>query len=102
MQLPHRGPGGQIPPQQGGRSQFSGCSPYHQRKYLKSNTALLLKSEANWWICNIEMDIQDVLCKGALIIVDTHVRLAPTGEKWDDKRGNFLSLKTVRNCVSYS
>lgn len=42
----------------------------------------------------------DVLCAGrrdALIIVDARAPLAPTGEKWDDKRGNFLFLS--RWCV---
>ncbi len=46
------------------------------------------------------MDIGDVLHTGwcdALIFVDAHAHSAPTDEKWDDKRGNFLFLS--RWCV---
>lgn len=66
----------------------------------EDHSGLVLQCEANWLICNIEMDIGDALragCRDALIIVDAHPCLAPTGEKWDDRRGNFLFLS--RWCV---
>lgn len=92
---------GRKPPQPGGRSQFPAAplttGPTVEQEIPPRTT--VLKCEANGLICNIE-NIGDALCRGwrdALIIVDAHARLAPTGEKWDDKRGNFLFLS--RWCV---
>lgn len=58
--------------------------PVVKQKIPPRTTVTLLKCEANWLICSIEMDIGDILCTGcrdAVIIVDAHACLAPTSEK---------------------
>lgn len=75
-------------------------SPPVLKQKIAQRNKFVWKCEGNWLICNVETDTGDVLCAGrrdALIIVDARARLAPTAEKWDDKRGNFLFLS--RWCV---
>lgn len=103
MQLLHWGMAGRKPPQQDGGSLFPAAPLSTSREAensLKHNSGSVWKRKANWSVCDIEMDRGDARCTGchdALIIVDAQARLAPTSEKWDDKRGNFLFLS--RWCV---